>query len=116
MAESILTQTVALVPSPNDNATLIFHGIPVGSEHWYYVFGMGLPEALSQRYGRSDLQVVRWPEREVFENPQENSYILKFDHTRSKMERIHPPEPHDAEKRVQQANQLEAILEWYDKR
>jgi len=115
MAESILTQTVALVPSPNDNAALIFHGIPLGSERWYYVFGMGLPEALSQRYGRSDLQVVRWPERDVFENPPDNSYILKFDHTRSTMELIHPPEPHDVEKRVRQANQLEAILEWYDK-
>ena len=79
MVDSILSQTVALVPRPTRNATLIFDGIILASDRWYYVFGIGMPEAVRRHYGRSDLQIVRFPDQEMLEDPPKNSYVLKFD-------------------------------------
>lgn len=90
-ADTIINQTVALVPSPNDNATLIFHRIPLTSDRWYYVFGIGLSEAISQGYARLDLEVVRFPEENILENPPNNSYIFEFDYKNLKMELTHTP-------------------------
>lgn len=53
--------------------------------------GLGLPEALTQRYGRSDLQIVRWPDKNILERPPKNSYVLKFDYKNSKMELTRAP-------------------------
>lgn len=91
-ADSILSQTVALIPAPNKNATLIFNRVSFQNPRYYYVFGIGLPEAVSQRYGRTDLEIIRWPEKEILKNPPDNSYIFKFDNKNLKMKLIHEPQ------------------------
>ncbi len=78
-AESILNQIVTLVPNPRENATFLF-GFPqlMASDRYYYVFGTGLSEALTERYQRTDLNILQWPDDNVLMNPPENSYIFKF--------------------------------------
>ena len=49
------------------------------SDRHYYVFGIGLPEAVCRRYGRTDLQVVRGPDKKTLGKPPKNSYLLRFD-------------------------------------
>lgn len=90
-ADSILSQTVALVPAPNKNATLIFNRVSFQNPRYYYVFGIGLSEAVNQRYGRTDLEIVRWPEQDMLKNPPNNSYIFEFDNRNLKMKLIHEP-------------------------
>ncbi|MHC4477102.1 MAG: hypothetical protein ACYTEL_15755 [Planctomycetota bacterium] len=79
-AQSIVDQIVTLVPTPPEDATLLFD-IPqlMAIDRYYYVFGMGLAEALAERYQREDLNILQWPDDHVLENPPENSYIFKFD-------------------------------------
>lgn len=79
-AQSIVDQIVTLVPAPPEDATLLFD-IPqlMAIDRYYYVFGMGLAEALAERYQREDLNVLQWPDEHVLKNPPENSYIFKFD-------------------------------------
>ena len=90
MVDSILSQTVALVPQPTNNATLIFDGKLLFADRFYYVFGIGLPEAVQKHYGRSDLEIVRWAEKDMLENPPNNSYVFKFDRKTWKMTLTYP--------------------------
>lgn len=97
-AESILNQIVTLVPNPPKGATFLF-GNPqlMATDRYYYVFGMGLAEALTERYQREDLNILQRPNENVLKNPPENSYIFRFDwenykiHKNIKIELINSP-------------------------
>jgi hypothetical protein len=73
----LLSQTVRLVPEPPPNSTFVFYGIPLTTESYCYLFGIGLPEAIAQRYDRSDLMVMRWGES-LNEVPRD-AYVFVFD-------------------------------------
>lgn len=85
LADSIVEQTMKLIPEPKTNAILIFSKVPLCLDRWYYVFGIGLPEAIQYHYQRADLQVVRFPSPEMIANPPQNSFVLKFDYPSSSM-------------------------------
>jgi hypothetical protein len=79
-AESIINQIVALVPNPPEKATFLFDAPQLRAvDRYYYVFGIGLAEALAERYQREDLNILQWPEESILKNPPENSYIFEFD-------------------------------------
>ena len=97
-AESILNQIVTLVPNPPEKATFLFDAPQLMAvDRYYYVFGMGLAEALTERYQREDLNILQWPDENVLKNPPENSYIFRFDwenykiHKNIKIELINSP-------------------------
>jgi hypothetical protein len=92
MAEDILDQTVALVPHPPQNATMLFPDAPLYLETGYYVFGMGLKEALDYRYQRDDLKVIEWPDQALLDNPPLDSYIFRFDPKTCRMTLTRSPE------------------------
>ena len=87
-AESILDQIKELVPAPPQNATYIFENVPMVTDRYYYIFGIGLPEAIADHYKRDDLIVHRWPERNILNSPPSNSYTFSYDYTTSKVELI----------------------------
>ena len=58
------TDSGACAGSPQ-GSHLIFIDVPRNNDQYAYVFGIGLKEALIQRYGgRQDLVVIRFPKRE----------------------------------------------------
>jgi len=79
-AQSIIEQIVTLVPNPPEGATFLF-GNPqlMATDRYYYVFGMGLAEALAERYQREELNIIQRPDEDTLKNPPANSYIFKFD-------------------------------------
>jgi len=56
-----------------------------------YFFGLGLPEAVALRYHRSDLEVDRWPSREITEHPPANAYIFSYDFSEDELRLVHKP-------------------------
>ncbi|MFC1606595.1 hypothetical protein ACFL47_01385 [Candidatus Latescibacterota bacterium] len=63
-AESILDQTLELVPDPPINSTIIYIDIPRNNAQYAYIFGIGLKEAVRYRYGcREDINVIRYAKR-----------------------------------------------------
>ena len=64
-AESIIRQTLEIAPSPPQGSHLIFLDVPRNNDQYAYIFGIGLKEALIQRYGgRQDMEIIRYPKRE----------------------------------------------------
>ncbi|MCE5250484.1 hypothetical protein LLG96_09730 [bacterium] len=63
IADSIISQTIALAPDPLPGSRLIFIDIPRNTDEYTYIFGIGLAEALKYRYGRTDITVIRYPTR-----------------------------------------------------
>ena len=54
-----------LAPSPPQGSQLIFLDVPRNNDQYAYIFGIGLKEALIQRYGgRQDMEIIRYPKRE----------------------------------------------------
>jgi len=86
-AASYLDQIVTLVPNPQKNATFLFncpHLMAV--DRFYYVFGMGLKEALTERYERKDLTILQWPDEDLLLNPPQPSYKFGFNRSTLKIE------------------------------
>lgn len=77
-ARSIIDQTVRLIPKPEEGQVILFTGIPMVSEKYYYVFGMGLEEALQERYENRTIKVVQWPSKAMLKNPPDNSIRLDY--------------------------------------
>ncbi|MHB9027538.1 MAG: hypothetical protein ACYC9O_02090, partial [Candidatus Latescibacterota bacterium] len=113
VAQRIITETMHLVPDPNPNSTLILLNIPRNTGQYAYIFGIGLDFALMSAYGREDVRILRYPEREDLKRADPDrdavlSFVDKTGHmerlrgTRSKRqpssERVMPPPalPHDA--------------------
>ena len=92
--DSIIAQTVALVPEPAENSTLIFNGIPLVTKRCAhaYVFGQGMHQAIAQRYGRSDLTVNRWGWQEDIDDPPENSYVFVYQGKDDRLTLVHRAE------------------------
>jgi hypothetical protein len=79
-ARSIVEQIVTLVPNPPEGATFLFDAPQLMAiNRYYYVFGMGLAEALTERYQREDLNIIQWPDDDLKKNPPAEFYIFKFD-------------------------------------
>jgi len=62
-ASSIINQTLELAPDPPPNSKLIFIDVPRNNDQYAYIFGIGLKEALIYKYGRQDINVIRYPTR-----------------------------------------------------
>ncbi len=92
--DSFLSRTVALVPNPEKDSVLIFKGLPlrVKTMGHVYFFGIGLQEAVTLRYHRSDLIVNRFPTREIIEQPPDNVYIFFYDFGKDALSLTHKPE------------------------
>jgi hypothetical protein len=84
-AKSIVDQTVQLVPEPAEEILLVMSGIPVADKPSYYVFGMGIEEALQARYDRKDIRVERWPSRDMMRQPPPNSIVLRYSYEKDLM-------------------------------
>jgi hypothetical protein len=79
IANSIIGQTVELLPHPRDNAVMLFPDVPAYVRPTYYILDIGFPEALKYRYKREDINVIVWPDDAVVANPPPNSYLFRFD-------------------------------------
>lgn len=83
-ADSILQKIVRVVPSPRKNGIIILKGIPLLTPEGCYVFGLGLQDALTKRYNRTDIEIisecdpVRHPP-ELFRNPPPGAYFISYD-------------------------------------
>ncbi len=79
-AESIIRQTLELAPSPPPGSHLIFFDIPRNNDQNAYIFGIGLKEALGERYkGRRDLVIMRYPKREDLSSAiPERDFVFQY--------------------------------------
>jgi hypothetical protein len=101
VAHRIITETMQLVPDPNPNSTLILLDIPRNTGQYAYIFGIGLDYALMSAYGRNDVRILRYPEREDLNhaNPDRDA-VVSFVEKTGHMERLRgtrtkrqPPSP-----------------------
>ncbi|MBN1293000.1 MAG: hypothetical protein JXB48_14260 [Candidatus Latescibacteria bacterium] len=89
-ADSIISQTLMLVPSPKINSKLIFLDIPRNNSQYAYIFGIGFKEALQYKYGlRKDLDVIRYPKRNDLRtaNP-DYDHVFQYHESTGKLEKL----------------------------
>jgi len=89
-ADSILNQTLKLAPSPKKNSTLIFIDIPRDNDQYAYIFGIGLKEALINKYGlRNDLTIIRYPKRSDFKTARpERDHVFQYHKVDGTLEKL----------------------------
>ena len=90
--DGLLSQTLQLVPDPPEGSTLIFRDIPLTTNSFCYIFGIGLKEALAERYGRDDLTIIRWGTEEMEKNPPADAYVLIYHASDAYLTVAHRPE------------------------
>jgi hypothetical protein len=76
--QSIIGQTVKLVPDPKPNAVFAFWGVPLTTKKYCYVFGLGLEEALAEAYGRDNIRVIRYGGETERKHPAPEMYRLDY--------------------------------------
>lgn len=89
-AESIIRQTLEIAPSPQQGSHLIFLDVPRNNDQYAYIFGVGLKEALVQRYGgRHDLEIIRYPQREDLGTAvPERDFVFQYHTDTGMLERL----------------------------
>ncbi len=89
-ADSILNQTLKLAPAPKKNSTLIFIDIPRDNDQYAYIFGIGLKEALINKYGlREDLTIIRYPKRSDFKTAlPERDHVFQYHKADGTLEKL----------------------------
>jgi hypothetical protein len=90
-ARSILDQTTTLVPRPAHDSVLVMVGVPFLDRYACYVFGIGLQEALEQRYGRDDFTVVRFDDPDAVGELPDSAYLLYYYYDDEQMELVRTP-------------------------
>jgi len=88
-AAGIMEDTIRLAPHPPPGSRLLFFGVPRNNEQWAYIFGIGLKEALLSRYGRKDIDIVRYPTREDLRAARpERDFVFRYDPVTGRLERL----------------------------
>jgi len=88
-ARSIIDQTLAIVPDPPEGSSIIFLDIPRNNSQYAYIYGIGLDYALRSAYRRSDLRIVRFPERDDLRhaNPDRDA-VIQFHKDTGQLEKL----------------------------
>jgi len=88
-AAGIIEDTLRLAPDPPTGSRLLFFGVPRNNGQWAYIFGIGLKEALLSRYGRKDMDVVRYPRREDLRAARPGrDFVFRYDPVTGRLERL----------------------------
>jgi len=88
-ARGIVEDTVRLAPEPPFKSKMIFFDIPRNNDQWAYIFGIGLREALILRYGRSDIDVIRYPKREDLRSAlPDRDFVFTYNARSGRLERL----------------------------
>lgn len=89
IADAIIEDTIRQAPDPPPNSRLLFFDIPRSNEQWAYIYGIGLKEALQLKYGRTDIDIVRFPTKIDQRNfVPDRDYAFRYDRTTGGLERL----------------------------
>lgn len=89
VAQTIVEDTIALAPNPPQRCRLLFFDIPRTNAQWAYIYGIGLKEALLLRYGRWDIDIVRFPTREDLKTARPDyDFVFSFNTATGHLERL----------------------------
>jgi len=89
-AHSIIAQTLRLVPDPPQGSRIIFFDMPRNNYQYAYIFGIGLDYALMSAYRRTDLTIIRFPDREDLRRADpDRDAVLQFHKDTGQLERLH---------------------------
>jgi hypothetical protein len=90
IAKSIIDQTLSQAPNPPVGSTMIFLEIPLTTDQYAYIFGIGLDYALQMKYHRSDLKIIRFAKREDLQqaNPDRDN-VFRYNKSTGELEKLH---------------------------
>ncbi|MFC1538683.1 hypothetical protein ACFL6H_04605 [Candidatus Latescibacterota bacterium] len=92
IAHHIITEAVRIAPEPPKGSKLLFFQIPLNTDQYAYIFGIGLKEAVLSHYSdRNDITVLgRAKKSDLSQVNPDRDYVFAFNNKTGKLERLLP--------------------------